>query len=426
MDGRRRSLRSMLTDAKDMSELMVDLAYAALYFGDPDMAEEVDELDEQMLELVQDMRSVCVLAARNQKEAEAMASVLQVISAMQRIADDAVDIARIVTHRLGIPRELVADLSNAEEVSHRVLVREGSHMARRPLSGLELPTVTGMRITAIRRGRDWITDDIDGDLVLLPSDVLFLHGPPVGITRVRELAGAPYWHPPVPSEEQGTLTDLDRAVDVLVEMKNLSEAAVGLAYSALVLRDPVLAAEVRHLEDRLDEMNDRLELWVLRAASTGGEPRQLRGLLRLAAAAEDLGDQAQQMVWLVEQSEDLHPILAIALGETDDVVVQLPVAADSESDGATLAQLQLNLEPGFQVLAIRRGGSYVHRPRGQVTLMAGDELLALGPGEGRELLAERLGWQLEVDEDTGEFELLPLPPDAVPVGNRGPVDWMRP
>ena len=31
------------------------------------------------------MRSVCVLAARNQKEAEAMASVLQVISAMQRI-----------------------------------------------------------------------------------------------------------------------------------------------------------------------------------------------------------------------------------------------------------------------------------------------------------------------------------------------------
>ena len=48
--------------------------------------------------------------------------------------------------------------------------------------------------------------------------------------------------------------------------------------------------------------------------------------------------------------------------------------ADSESDGATLAQLQLNLEPGFQVLAIRRGGSYVHRPRGQVTLMAGDEL----------------------------------------------------
>ena len=52
-----------------------------------------------------------------------MSSVLQVISAIERMANDAVDIARIVTHKVGIPAELVADLS-AEEVSHRVLVSE--------------------------------------------------------------------------------------------------------------------------------------------------------------------------------------------------------------------------------------------------------------------------------------------------------------
>lgn len=409
MDSKRRNLRVMLAEAKDTSELMVDLAYAALYFGDPDMAEEVDELNDDLHELAKDMRSVCVLAGRSQSEAEAMGSVLQVVSAIQRIADDAVDIARIVTHRLGIPRELVADLSNAEEVSHRVLVREGSHMAYRPISGLELPVATGMRITAIRRGREWITDDVDGDLMLLPGDVLFLHGPPVGITRVRELAGAPYWHPPtVPSGEAGALSELDRAVDVLVEMKNLSEVAIGLAYSALVYRDPVLAAEVRYLEDRLDDMKDRLELWVLRAAGAGLEPGSLRGLLRLAGAAEDIGDQAQQMVWLVEDPDDLHPILAIALGESDEVVVQLPVAAGSEADGATLADLQLNLEPGFHVLAIRRGGGYVYRPRGSVRLYADDEILAEGPYEGRALLAERLGWLLDSDEETGEFDLVPL------------------
>ena len=401
----------MLTEAKDTSELMVDLAYAALYFGDPDMAEEVDELNDELHDLARDMRTVCVLAARGQSEAEAMSSVLQVISAIQRIADDAVDISRIVTHRLGIPRELVADLSNAEEVSHRVLVRDGSHMAHRPLAAMELPTVTGMRVTAIRRGREWITDDIDGDVLLLPGDVLFLHGPPVGITRVRELAGASYWHPPtVTADEAGSLSDLDRAVDVLVEMKNLSEVAVGLAYSALVYRDPVLAAEVRYLEDRLDDMKDRLELWVLRAAGAGLEPGSLRGLLRLAGAAEDIGDQAQQMVWLVEEPDDLHPILAIALGETDEVVVQLPVAAGSEADGSSLAELHLNLEPGFHVLAIRRGGGYVYRPRGSVRLYAEDELLAEGPYEGRALLAERLGWHLEADEETGEFELVALDP----------------
>ena len=140
MDDRPRNLREMLAEAKDSSELMIDLAYAALYFGDPDMAEEVGGLEETLSELIQDMRGICILAVRNPREAEGMSSVLQVISAMERMANDAVDIARIVTHKVGIPAELVADLSQAEEVSHRVLVSDGSHLAHRPLSVHELPS----------------------------------------------------------------------------------------------------------------------------------------------------------------------------------------------------------------------------------------------------------------------------------------------
>jgi uncharacterized protein with PhoU and TrkA domain len=412
MEERPRNLRAMLAEAKDTSELMVDLAYAALYFGDPDMAEEVGELEDRMNDLVHDMRAISVLAARNPREAEEMASVLHMISAIETIANDAVDIARIVTHRLGIPRELVADLSNAEEVSHRVRVREGSHISRRPLSALELPVQTGMRVVAIRRERDWITD-VDGDVLCLPGDVLFLRGSPAGIERLRELAAAPRWDPPQPPED-GALSDLDRAVDVLVEMKNISEAAVGLAYSALVLRDQGLAAEVRHLEDRLDDMKDRLELWVLRAAADDLDPAPLRGLLHLSQAAEDLGDQAQQMVWLIEQKEELHPILALALGESDEVVMRVPVAPGSQADGSTLSQLQLDIEPGFHVLAVRRGGRYLYRPRGHVHLIAGDELIASGPDEGQPMLAERCGWRLVEDEETGEQDLEPLQPAPTP------------
>ncbi|HSL58838.1 MAG TPA: TrkA C-terminal domain-containing protein, partial [Acidimicrobiales bacterium] len=194
----------------------------------------------------------------------------------------------------------------------------------------------------------------------------------------------------------------------LVEMKNLSEVAVGLAYSALVFRDAGLAAEVEHLEDRLDEMKDRLELWVLRAAAADTDPAPLRGLLHLAQAAEDLGDQAQQMVWLIQRKEDVHPILGIALGDSDEVVVRMPVAAGSEADGATLAELQLDIEPGFHVLAVRRGGSYLYRPRGLARLAVGDELIASGPEEGQNLLAERCGWRLLEDDETGEDELVPL------------------
>jgi len=395
----------MLAEAKDTSELMVDLAYAALYFNDADMADEVDELESEISSLVHEMRTLCIIAVRHPREAEAMASVLQVISAVERIGNDAVDIAKIVSRKLGIPPELVLDLTVAEEVSHRVAVAEGSHFANRPLASFELPVVTGMRIMAIRRGRTWIVDP-SGDDILNPGDVMFLRGSPEGIPRLRELAGmSEYQMPVIP--ETPALTDLDRAVDTIVEMKNLSEVAVGLAYSALVFRDRSLAAEVRHLEDRLDEMKHRLELWVLRASRDGADPAPLRGLLALGQAAEDLGDQAQQMVWLIEQSTELHPVLGIALGDTDDMVVKLPVAEGSQVAGKSLAEVNLPIEPGFNVLAIQRGGRFTYRPGATAVLNVGDEILANGPEEGRAALAEMLGWEL-IENDEGDFDLEPL------------------
>jgi uncharacterized protein with PhoU and TrkA domain len=405
MDDRPRNLKTMLSEAKDTSELMFDLAYASVYFGDPAMAEEVDELESNLSELVHEMRAVCVLAARSPRDADAMASVLQVVGAIERMGNAAVDIARIVTHRLGIPRALVADLAAAEEISHRVRIREGSHMAHRSLAALELPVEVGMRVVAIRREHDWITD-VEGDEILLPGDVLFLQGTANGIAELRALAGAPPWEPPQVAEEPA-VSDLDRAIDTLVEMKNISEVAVGLAYSALVLRDQGLAAEVNHLEDRLDEMRERLELWVLRAAHEQLDPAPLRGLIHLSQSAEEIGDAAQQMVWLVEEGEELHPILALALGDAEEVVVRVPVAPGSRAEGRSLAELRLETETGFYLLAIRRGGRYLYRPRAKVELRADDELIATGPDEGHALLAELCGYVLIEDEETGEEELLP-------------------
>lgn len=400
----------MLSEAKDSSELMVDLAYAALFFGDEQMASEVHELEERLSGLVHEMREICILAARSPHDAEEMSSVLHVVSAIERLANAATDIAHIVTHRLGIPASLVADLAEAEEVSHRVRVRAESDLAGRTLAAVELPTAVGMRVVAIRRGKDWIIDP-DGDEVMVTDDVLILRGPAAGIDELRVLAGAPEWRPP-PVPEDPAITDLDRAVDVLVEMKNVSEVAIGLAYSALLFNDQSLAAEVSHLEDRLDEMRERLEVWVLRSAADELDPSPLRGLLHLGAAAEELGDAAQQMVWLVEEGEEMHPVLKIALGDTDEVIARVPIAAGSALDGVSLAQARLEVETGFYLLAILRGGRYIYRPRGHVVLCAGDELIASGPDEGQALLAERCGYQIREDDDTGEIELLPAAGEA--------------
>jgi uncharacterized protein with PhoU and TrkA domain len=405
-DHKPRNLKAMLKEAKDTSELMVDLAYAALFFGDDDMADEVLELEETMSDLVHEMRAVCVIAARSPRDADQMSSVLHLVSAIERMGNAAVDVAKIVTHKLGIPIALVADLAAAHEISHRVRVREQSQLDGCSLGEIELPVETGFRVVAIRRNREWIADP-DDDEILRAGDVLIARGPSEGIPELRDLAGAPEWRAAVP-EEQVALTDLDRAVDVLVEMKNTSEAAVALAYSALLYKDAGLAAEVSAIEDRLDEMREHLELWVLRAAAETIDPSQLRGLLHLGSSAEEIGDAAQEMVWLVEEGEELHPVVQAALGDTDDVVIRMPVAAGSALEGTQLRTSQLGDDTGFHLLALRRGGRYVYRPRAGVRIQAGDDLLAHGPWEGRDDLAEQCGYRLVDDEDTGTFELEPL------------------
>jgi uncharacterized protein with PhoU and TrkA domain len=329
---------------------------------------------------------------------------LHVVSAIERMGNAAVDISRIVTHRLGIPPALVADLADAEEISHRVRVRADSALAHRRLEDVELPMEVGMRIMAIRRGREWIIDP-DGDEILLEDDVLILRGAVEGIAEIRELAGAPVWRP-ASVEEDPAISDLDRAVDVLVAMKNLSEGAIGLAYSALLLKDVGLASQVSQLENRLDEMREHLELWVLRAGAATVDPSGLRGLLHLGAASEEIGDAAEQLVWLVEEDEEMHPILALALGESDDVFVQYPIGEGSALDGSEVTRMQIGDDTGFHLLAIRRGGRYFYRPR-RMTLRAGDEILATGPWEGRAELAQQCGFRFVEDDDTGIVELVP-------------------
>jgi len=406
-DDQPRNLKAMLSEAKDTSEIMVDLAYAALFFGDAGMAREVEELEERLADLAHAMREVCVLAARSPRDASEMSSVLHVLSAIERMSAAAVGISRIVTKRLGIPAALVADLAAAEEISHRVRVRDESALAGRTFADVALPTKAGMRVVAIRRGKDWVIDP-DGEEMFVTDDVLILRGPPEGIVELRELAGAPEWRSPGTDDDPAVITDLDRAVDVLVEMKNVSEVAIGLAYSALLFNDQSLAAEVSALEDRLDEMRERLEVWVLRSAAEQVEPSSLRGLLHLGAAAEELGDAAQQMVWLVEESEEMHPVLAIAFGDSDEVIVRVPVSMGSPLDGHTLSELRLELETGFYLLAVRRAGRYLYRPRGPVRLEAGDELIGIGPEEGRERLAQLGGYSVHEDDATGEISLVSL------------------
>ncbi len=396
-DTRPSNLKDMLIEAKNTSELMVDLAYAAIFYNSEDLSEEVFRLEELLNDLVFDMRSLAIFAARSHADAEQMAGILQVVQDIEKIGNAAVDIAKIVVKRLGIPPELLQDIPEAEEIPSRVRIQPESSLDGRSLGELDLPVETGMRPIAIRRDDEWDFDAEPED-ILRAGDVLFLQGPPEGVVEIRELAGARPLEA-VPAQDENQLSELERAVDILIEMKNLSEVAVGLAYSALLYYDAGLAREVVAIEDEMDEMRYRIERWVLLSAKRIEDPSRLRGVLHLATASETIADCAQEMVWIVEKGEEVHPVLSAAVGESDEVVLKLTVSAGSPADGKTLEALQLETETGMFALAVNRGGRWTYRPRDNYTLRGGDSLLATGAPEGLEPLAELFGQELEELEE---------------------------
>lgn len=388
----------MLAEAKNTSELMVDLAYAAIFYNSEDFSEEVSRLEERLNDLVFDMRTLAILAARSPADSEQMAGILGVVQDIEKIGNAANDVAKIVVKRLGIPPELLHDIPEAEEVPSRVRIHADSALDGRSLEEVDLPTETGMRPIAIRSEDDWEFDP-EPEEMLRAGDVLFLQGPPEGVAEVRELAGAAPLEPGERAENPaGPLSELERAVDILIEMKNLSEVAVGLAYSALLYYDAGLAREVVAIENEMDEMRYRLERWVLLAARHIEEPSRLRGMLHLATASETIADCAMEMVWIVEKGEEVHPVLSAAVGESDEVVAKLTVSPGSPADGKSLEALSFEIETGMYALAVNRGGRWAYRPRDNYVLRAGDSLLATGAPEGIEPLAEMFGQELEEDE----------------------------
>ncbi|MDP9476040.1 MAG: potassium channel protein [Actinomycetota bacterium] len=390
---RPRNLKQMLVEAKNTSELMVDLSYAAIFYNSEDLSEEVFRLESRLNELVYDMRTLAILAARSPADSEQMAGILQVVQDIEKIGNAAVDIAKIVVKRLGIPPELLHDIPEAEEIPSRVRVHAGSALDGRSLGEVDLPVETGMRPIAIRRDDDW-DFDVEPEDMIRAGDVLFLQGPPEGVAEIRELAGAKPFDE-APAQGEHNLSELERAVDILIEMKNLSEVAVGLAYSALLYYDAGLAREVVAIEDEMDEMRYRLERWILLAASHVEDPSRLRGLLHLATASETIADCAMEMVWVVENGEEIHPVLSAAVGESDEIVLKLTVSPGSPADGKTLESLRIETETGMYALAVNRGGRWTYRPRDSYMLRGGDSLLVTGAPEGLEPLAELFGQELE-------------------------------
>lgn len=181
------SVRNALTEMKDLSEIMIDLAYSAALFHSQDLAEEVLELEERVDYLTYILYMNIMLAARDAEDAEQLVGIATVASATNEISDAAADIASLVLKNIGVHPVIREAFEKMEEHLIRARVNPKSILFQRKLKDLDLAARIGVDIIAIRKGKKWIIDptgeeNIDGD------DIIFARGAPLGVDKLYNLA----------------------------------------------------------------------------------------------------------------------------------------------------------------------------------------------------------------------------------------------
>jgi uncharacterized protein with PhoU and TrkA domain len=389
--------KKVLVEMKDISGSMLDLAYSAVLYSSPEIANEVFRQEEKMHSLLYKLRISIMLATRSLEDALEFAGILQIASAAEKISNAAGDIAKVAT---AVDIRSYLDREDFEEAILNVRIKPSSVLKDKALKELQLETETGMHVLAVKRGTQWLYSP-DKDERLREGDLVITSGPTEGIPAFCKLATCMEYKGPVREEgaEEGeeeikrkTLTE--EIADLLADMKNISELMVGLAYSAATFHSNEIAQEVRNLEESMDRMKEELEILVIEAArgvTKRSNFAEFRGLLHIAWSSEILSDAAYEIADVVLRQIPLHSVFLASIEESDEIILKMEVKNPAIFD-RTLKVLRIETRTGMFILAIRRhDGRWVYNPAGSAVIKSGDLLIMRGPREGEVMMREICG-----------------------------------
>jgi uncharacterized protein with PhoU and TrkA domain len=181
------SIRELLVEIKDLSELMIDLAYSAALFNSQELAEDVLDLEKHVDTLAYTLNMNLMIAARDAEDAEALLGVSTVSSSANKISDAAADIATIVLQGLGIHPIIREAFERVEEPLLRVMIEPNSILVGKTLEELDLASKIGIDVLAIRRRNRWLLNP-EEDERINSEDVVITRGAPAGLEKFEKIA----------------------------------------------------------------------------------------------------------------------------------------------------------------------------------------------------------------------------------------------
>jgi len=381
-------VKDLLRGLKNASWLMVNLAYSAVLYNDPQFANEVLVLEKAVdrMELLLMMQAS--LATRKAEEAERMVSIFRLASATSRISNAAADIAKVAFIRVKIPKGAFESFFGGGEMLARIKVDDT--LAGKKIGEVFTEIDAIVDVLTVRRGLKIILEP-SRSFILRKGDYLIVKGNCEAVTRLLKYSGTQPEEPRIPEERIAPYRDV---IESLLQIRNTALTMIDIAYTAMLTKSEDIAEKVEELEEYVDAMLEEFSNKILESEHLPTSEKY--GLLRIAFSSEEIADGALAIVQPLLLGLEPHPLISDVLGETLERISV--VEMDEEDENKTLMELGYSRK-GVSVLVVKRNDEWwIMPPYSTFKVKKGDILIVKYIPESQEFVEE-----LEKEEDRREI-----------------------
>ncbi|MGB9623167.1 MAG: potassium channel family protein [Candidatus Bathyarchaeia archaeon] len=187
------TIASMLAQLKDLSEMMVDLAYSALLFGSEEVADHVIDMEKTM-EILHTEFEFAILGLREERPINGLLGILRIGGAAKSLASAATTIADIVKRGVRAHPVIQLALERSDETIIVATVAPNSNVVGKAIKELGLEDDIGMHIVAVKSGDYW-TYNPASSFKLNIGDLVIAHGYAEGREKFLNLIDPSRIHP---------------------------------------------------------------------------------------------------------------------------------------------------------------------------------------------------------------------------------------
>jgi len=168
-----KNVKELLEELKNVSELMLDLAYSAVFLKNREIAKEVLILYERVEDLEEEL--YMHLFAISNRMSKKLISLIELVETSKNVASAAKNLAELVLDKKVLHPIIKDALKETDESITRNKVSKNSILANKTLGEIKFRSNTGIDVIAIRRKNKWVFDPHKNTRIY-PGDILISVG----------------------------------------------------------------------------------------------------------------------------------------------------------------------------------------------------------------------------------------------------------